>query len=50
MTYRQTTTPNTDTVTASQPCDDDPFGLNDIPTFLRRMPKPAESARAGRDK
>ena len=38
MTHHQTTTPHTDTETAPQSCGDDPFGLNDIPDFLRRTP------------
>ena len=38
MTFPETTTPSTDTETASQSCDDDPFGLDQIPTFLRRTP------------
>ena len=38
MTFPETTTPRTDTETASQFCEDHPFGLNDIPDFLRRTP------------
>ena len=50
MTYHKAITPNPDTETAPQSCGDDPFGLDDIPGFLRRTPKPAEPARVGRDK
>ncbi len=50
MTCHETTTRHVDTVSASQSCGDDPFGLDDIPGFLRRTPKPAEPSRAGRDK
>ncbi len=38
MTYHKTITPSTDTETAPQSCGDDPFGLDDIPGFLRRTP------------
>ena len=38
MTYHKTTTPNTDPEPAPQYCGDDPFGLDDIPDFLRRTP------------
>ena len=38
MTVSETTIPHTDTETASQSCEDDPFGLDDIPSFLRRSP------------
>ena len=38
MTYRQTITPSNDPETAPQSCGDDPFGLDDIPDFLRRTP------------
>ena len=41
MTYRQTTTPRTDTETVPQSCGDDPCGLTDIPAFLRRTPDDA---------
>ena len=50
MTCQQIITPSADTETVPQPCGDDPFGLVDIPGFLRRTPKPAEPSRAGRDK
>ncbi len=36
MTFRETTTPSADTETAPQTSGDDPFGLDDIPDFLRR--------------
>ena len=38
MTCQEITIPNTDTETAPQPCGDDPFGLTQIPAFLRRTP------------
>ncbi len=38
MTFPDTITPHTDTETAPQPCGDDPFGLDQIPAFLRRTP------------
>ncbi len=38
MTFPDTTIPHTDTETAPQPCGDDPFGLDQIPAFLRRAP------------
>ncbi len=50
MTYYKTITRSTDTKTAPQSCGDDPFGLDDIPGFLRRTPNPTERERAGRDK
>ena len=50
MTCHETTTRHADTVSASQPGEDDPFGLDDIPGFLRRTPKPAVPSRAGRVK
>jgi len=50
MTCHKTTTLSTDTVAVPQSNGDDPFGLNNIPGFLRRTPKLAEPARAGRDK
>ncbi len=48
MTFPDTTTPHTDTETAPQSCGDDPFGLANIPDFLRRTPdniKPAPRPR-----
>ena len=36
MTFPETTTPTPDTVVAPQSSGDDPFGLDDIPDFLRR--------------
>ena len=36
MTFRETTTPSTDTEPVPQTSGDDPFGLDDIPDFLRR--------------
>ncbi len=38
MTFPDTITPHTDTETAPQSCGDDPFGLDQIPAFLRRAP------------
>ncbi len=38
MTCQEITIPNTDTETAPQRCGDDPFGLAQIPAFLRRTP------------
>ena len=38
MTFPETTTPIPDTVAAPQSCGDDPFGLDDMPDFLRRSP------------
>ncbi len=38
MTFPETITPTPDTETAPQSCGDDPFGLDDIPDFLRRTP------------
>ena len=38
MTCKETTIPSTDTETAPQSCGDDPFGLANIPDFLRRTP------------
>ena len=38
MTFPEITTPHIDTETAPQACGDDPFGLDDIPDFLRRTP------------
>ncbi len=38
MTFPETTTPTTCTETAAQACGGDPFGLDDIPDFLRRSP------------
>ena len=38
MTYQEITTPSTGTKTVPQSCGDDPFGLDDIPGFLRRTP------------
>ena len=46
MTFPETTTPTAATETAPQPCGDDPFGLANIPDFLRRAPKPTGPARA----
>ena len=46
MTYLKAITPNPDTEPGPQSCGDDPFGLNDLPSFLRRTPKPAEPAPA----
>ena len=48
MTFPDTITPSTDTETAPQACGDDPFGLDQIPTFLRRTPgdiKPVQRPR-----
>ena len=42
MTFPETTPPSTDTEPASQYCKDDPFGLGDIPDFLRRTPGKAK--------
>ena len=36
MACLETTTISTNPETASQSCEDDPFGLDDIPDFLRR--------------
>ena len=50
MTYHKTTTPNTDPEPAPQYCGDDPFGLDDIPDFLRRTPsktKPVQQPHGG---
>ena len=44
MTYLKAITPNPDTETAPQSCGDDPFGLNDIPAFLRRTPESVRAA------
>ncbi len=38
MTFPETTTPSTGPEPAPQYCGDDPFGLDDIPDFLRRTP------------
>ncbi len=38
MTFPESITPHADTETASQSCEDDPFGLDQIPAFLRRTP------------
>ncbi len=38
MTFNKTTPPSPDTVAAPQASGDDPFGLGDIPAFLRRTP------------
>ena len=38
MTFNKTTPPSADTETVSQSCKDDPFGLDQIPDFLRRTP------------
>ncbi len=38
MTINQSTTPSADTEPAAQPCNGDPFGLANIPDFLRRTP------------
>ena len=38
MTFPETITPTPDTETAPQSCGNDPFGLDDIPDFLRRTP------------
>ncbi len=37
MTFPETTPPSADAVAAPQ-VSDDPFGLDDIPAFLRRTP------------
>ena len=47
MPYQQSITPSTDPEADPQSCGDDPFGLDDIPGFLRRTPKPVEPAGAG---
>ena len=47
MTFPETTTPSTGPETASQFSEDDPFGLGDIPDFLRRTPQPAKPADSG---
>ena len=47
MTFPETITPSTATETAAQPCDGDPFGLADLPSFLRRSPQPTKPAGAG---
>ena len=44
MTFPETTTPHTDTVAAPQASGDDPFGLDDIPAFLRRTPGATRAA------
>ena len=52
MTSQQTTTPSTDTEPAPQYCGDDPFGLDDIPDFLRRSPgktKPVQQPSGGNE-
>ena len=38
MTFNKTTLPSADTEPAPQYCGDDPFGLDQIPDFLRRTP------------
>ncbi len=38
MTFNKTTPPSTAPEPAPQYCGDDPFGLGDIPAFLRRTP------------
>ncbi len=38
MTCHKTITPNTGTGSGPQSCGNDPFGLDDIPDFLRRTP------------
>ncbi len=48
MTVSQTTTPTAGTEPASQYCDDDPFGLDDIPDFLRRTPGKTKPVRRPR--
>ena len=48
MTYNETTTPYPDTETAPQSCGDDPFGLDDIPDFLRRTSSKTKRARRPR--
>ncbi len=48
MTFPETTIPHTDTETAPQSCGDDPFGLDQIPTFLRRTPGDARLANLAR--
>ncbi len=44
MTFPETTPPSADTVAAPQYCGDDPFGLDDIPAFLRRTPRAGRAA------
>ncbi len=48
MTFPDTITPHTDTETAPQSCGDDPFGLDQIPAFLRRTPGDARLANLAR--
>ena len=38
MTCQEITIPHSETETAPQSCGDDPFGLDQIPAFLRRTP------------
>lgn len=49
MTSPEITTSSTGPETAPQSCGDDPFGLADIPDFLRRTPQPAKPASTGED-
>ncbi len=44
MTFPETTPPSADTEPASRYCGDDPFGLGDIPAFLRRTPGAGRAA------
>ena len=43
MTFNKTTTPSPDAVAAPQ-ASNDPFGLDDIPAFLRRTPGAGRAA------
>ena len=48
MTFPETTIPTPDTVAAPQASGDDPFGLDDMPDFLRRTPGKTERGRLKR--
>ncbi len=48
MTFNKSITPSTGTETASQYSEDDPFGLADIPHFLRRSPGKIKRRRRSR--
>ena len=48
MTFPQSTTPAPDTVAAPRASGDDPFGLDQIPDFLRRTPGKTKRATRSR--